>query len=335
MGLKGIIRETVRSFGYEVRRVPGRWVHPEALPPAPKLPPGTADPRGMLPPTDPPAGPLLPTTNADNRPVVPMNDEQRYFFDLKGWLVLPGLLTPQELAAVREHVRRLRYERHSLPDYERFECGGAAQLLLDHPAVVGVLNEMVSYQPLATENCYGFRFDGAFCRYRKAGEVDFDPHSGAGMYAFVGNSHIYQSVPGRVHAGLTRVIWELNEVRPGNRASVLLSGSHKAAYPRPPSTNDVDHPLYESYACPAGSAVVFTESVVHSYGSRWTDPDAERVAVLICYNTVNSKWHRGGPSPWVVESLAPKRQTLFRGAWVDEGEGREVNTYYSRENHAV
>jgi hypothetical protein len=343
MSVKGMLKEAVRSCGYEVRRVPKRWVHPAAdapgkgngMAPPPPPPPGTSDPRGMLPHVAPPTIPLLPTTNADGRPVVPMTDEQRYWFDLKGWICLPGLLDAAELAAVREHVRRFREDRASLPDYERFECAGAAQLLLDHPATVGVLNEMVSYQPLATEDCYGFRFDGAFCRHKRAGEVDFDPHSGAGMYAFCGNSHIYQNAPGRVHAGLTRVVWELNEIGPGERSTLLLSGSHKAAYPRPPSTNDQDHPLYESYTCPAGSAIVFTESIVHSYGSRWSNPARDRLAIFICYNTVNSKWHRGGPSPWVIEALAPKRQTLFRGAWVDEGEGRQLNTYYSEENRAV
>jgi hypothetical protein len=337
MALKSLIKGVAQSFGYEVRRVPKRWAHPRAVqaPAAPKPAPGTTDPRGMLPEFGPRTSGLLPGTNADGRPVVPMTDEQRYLFDLKGWLCLPGLLAPDELEAVREHVRRYRDDRGALPDYERWECSGAAQILLDHPAVVGVLNEMVSYQPLATEDCYGFRHDGSFCRFRKAGEEDFDPHSGAGMYAFVGNSHIYQNVPGRVHSGLTRVIWELNDVGPGDSASLLLSGSHKAAFPRPPHTNDRRCPLYETYSCPAGSAIVFTESLVHSYGSLWTNAGHDRMAVFICYNTVNSKWHRGGPSAWVIEALAPKRQTLFRGAWVDEGQGREINTYYSPDNRAV
>lgn len=338
MGMKAALKEIVRSCGYEVRKAPRRWAHPRAVPATAPPPP---DPRGMLPlpmsdaRAESPA--LLPTTNADGRPVVPMTDEQRYLFDLKGWVCLPGLLEPDELEAARRHVRRYREDRRSLPSEEWFECAGAAQVLLDHPAVVGVLNEVVSYQPLASEDCYGFRHDGSFVRASRAGDErpGFDAHSGGGMYAFVGNSHIYQNVPGRVHSGLTRVVWELNEVGPGDGATLLLSGSHKAAYPRPPSTHDSRCPLYDTYTCPAGSAVVFTESLVHSYDSRWTNPGRERLAVFICYNTVNAKWHRGGPSPWVVEALAPKRRTLFRGAWVEVGESRETNTYYDRENHAV
>jgi hypothetical protein len=36
---------------------------------------------------------MLPTTNADGLPVVPMTEEQKYLFDLKGLIALPGLLS--------------------------------------------------------------------------------------------------------------------------------------------------------------------------------------------------------------------------------------------------
>ena len=46
---------------------------------------------------------LLPATNADGLPVVPMSDEQKYLFDLKGWICLPGLLSEDQLEAIRAH----------------------------------------------------------------------------------------------------------------------------------------------------------------------------------------------------------------------------------------
>jgi hypothetical protein len=337
-----MIKGLARSLGYDIRRMTTtRPPHRTALPEVqrPKLASGSADPRGMLPDHEPQqAYKYLPSTNADGRLVIPMTDEQRYVFDLKGWLVLPGLLGAAELDAVREHVLRFHRDRGSLPSHERFECAGAAEMLLDHPAVVGVLNEILSYQPLAAEECYGFRCDGVFMKVRRAGDDHFDPHSGGGMHALVGNSHIYQCAPGRVHAGLTRVVWELNDVPSGDRGeggSLLLSGSHKAAFPRPPVTDDRRCPLYETYGCPAGSAVIFTESIVHSYGSLWSCPDHDRLAVFVCYNTVNAKWHRGCPPDHMIAAMAPKRQTLFRAAWVGEGEGLDVNRYYSDWNRAV
>ena len=46
---------------------------------------------------------LLPTTNADGLPVVPMSEEQKYIFDLKGWISLPGLLSKEQLEPVCAH----------------------------------------------------------------------------------------------------------------------------------------------------------------------------------------------------------------------------------------
>jgi hypothetical protein len=101
-------------------------------------------------------------------------------------------------------------------------------VLLDHPAVVGVLNEILSHQGLASEECYGFRFDHTYTSHRTAGHDNWRPHGGSGFFNFPGSSHMYHMQQGKVHAGLTRVVWELNEVKPGDGATKFLSGSHKA-----------------------------------------------------------------------------------------------------------
>ena len=46
---------------------------------------------------------LLPTTNGDGQPLIPMSEEQKYLFDLKGWIALPGLLDQEQLGPVRQH----------------------------------------------------------------------------------------------------------------------------------------------------------------------------------------------------------------------------------------
>ena len=164
---------------------------------------------------------LLPATNADGLAVVPMSDAQKYLFDLKGWIALPGLLTAEQVEAVRSHQMRFLYERDGLPPAERDNHGGPSQVLLDHPAVVGVLNEVLSHQALATETCYGFRYDHTYTSHRQAGHDNFGPHGGGGCFNFRGSSHIYQMQPGRVHSGLTRVVWELNRVQEGDGGTLF------------------------------------------------------------------------------------------------------------------
>ena len=274
---------------------------------------------------------LLPQTNGDGLPVIPMSDEQRYIFDLKGWISLPGLLSEEQLVSICEHQMKFLHDRDSLPPEERDNHGGPSQVLLDHPAVVGVLNEILSHQSLAAEDCYGFRFDHTYTSHRKAGHDNFNPHGGSGFFNFSGNSHIYQMQAGRVHAGLTRVVWELNAVEEGDGGTMFLSGSHKAAFPRPQEICERDSALWETYTCPAGSAVIFTEALCHT-GTRWTNETRDRLSLFTCYNTVNAKWGKACPPPEFIASLCPKRQTLFRGVWHGMLDIPGINKYYDEAN---
>ena len=42
-----------------------------------------------------------PTTNAEGLPTMPLSEEQRFVFDTRGWLLLPGLLTDGQIASMR------------------------------------------------------------------------------------------------------------------------------------------------------------------------------------------------------------------------------------------
>ena len=57
---------------------------------------------------------------------VPMTDEQKFIFDLKGWVLLSGVLEPELIEACREHLRKLKNEPDSLPEHERYSLAGPA-----------------------------------------------------------------------------------------------------------------------------------------------------------------------------------------------------------------
>lgn len=285
----------------------------------------------------PPANyPFKPGTNADGKPVIPLTDEQRYLFDLKGWLLLPSLLSEEELGPIREHMLTLQYDRDKLPPHHRHQFGGAGEPLVDHPAIVGVLNEFVSQQSLATEECYGFRYDHTYTQHRKLGSTNYNPHGGGGYFNFVGNSHTYQMLPGRINAGLVRVVFELNPVQYKKGGTLLLSGSHKTAFPRPASLCAENSSIWETYECPAGSALIFTEALCHT-GCEWSNKDNDRLALFTCYNTVTSRWGgpvNGFPKRDIVMAMKPKRQTLFRDAWHGMGGGKGTNLFVDETNIA-
>lgn len=277
---------------------------------------------------------VTPSTNADGLPIVPMTDDQKYLFDLKGWLCLPALYTPDQVGAMREHINKFHKDSASLPAHERHFLGGPAQQLLDHPVITGILNEIIGHATVADENCYGFRYDHGFVMRRGTTGADpFSPHGGSGLHALIGNSHIYQHQWGKVHSGLTRVVCELNDVGEKDGATLLLSGSHKAAFPRTPALSAIDSKLWESYSGPAGSVLIFTEALCHS-GRRWTNTKHDRLAVFNCFNAICSKWAPHGVPKEVIDSMPAKRQSLFRGVWTGAGEGKGVNRYVDEVNRA-
>ena len=252
----------------------------------------------------------LPRINSEGEAVVPPTDEQKYLFDKDGWLLMPGVLSEAECAEMRAFCEQLQHGPESIPEADRSALGGPLQRLTDHPLVVGFMNEFLAYPGLSSQSCYGFRQESASLFYRTAGDGAFGPHNGNGMLRFPGDSHLYRCIPGKANSALTRVVWELNPVTEGN-GTLLVSGSHKAVFPAPPSIQSPDSPIWNSYSCSPGSLMFFTEALTHS-GRPWIDANYPRIAIFSCYNTVNSKWHNWDPHPDLLAAMPPLRQTLYR-----------------------
>ncbi len=261
--------------------------------------------------------------NADGLPAIELTEEQKYIFDTRGWLSVPGVLSDSDVAEMREFAYQMARDPKSVSEDERSSVGGPLQRLTDHPIVVGFMNEFVAYDPLASEDGYGFRCEGSFLTIRPwgPGNKTFQPHGGSGVFNFPGNHHTYHARPGKANSGLTRVVWELNPIVKGDGGTLFLSGSHKATFNRPQSTDNEDSPLWDSYECPAGSVLFFTEAITHA-GVVWKTTARERCAVFNCYNTIGSKWHAWEPPEAVFQAMPSKRQSLFRHVYC---QGNAIN----------
>jgi hypothetical protein len=256
-----------------------------------------------------------------------MTDYQKFHFDLKGWLLLPAVLSAAEAESVKAHL---------LEGGDGFT--GPAQELLDHPAVADVLNEILSEREPA-EDCYNFRCENSFKTIRQAG---WEPTGNHVPHVVrppqQANAVRYQCAGGRIFSGLTRVVWELNLVEKGDGGTLFLSGSHKANLPYPEEVLEPDNPLMESYSCPAGSVFIFTESLLHA-ATAWRNPERDRVAIFNCYNSVWSQWHRLNLAHELIEAMPPKRRSLFRAVYAHDFTARPIETgdnrYYSETSRSV
>ena len=254
----------------------------------------------------------LTTTNADGVPVVVPTQKQKYNFDRNGWLLIPSVLSDADIAEMHEFCQRLHETPAHIPEPERCTLGGPLQKLVDHPVIVGFLNEFLAYPPAASEDCYGFRLEETTLPFRNTAPESQTPsilHKGNGLFRLPGDSHLYRCVPGRGWSGLTRAVWELTEVTPETNSMRFITGSHKAAYPIPDGVQNPDSPLWETYQCPPGSLFLLTESMTQT---QVQSKVAKRICISNLYNTVASRWSNWMPHPQLLEAMPAKRQTLFR-----------------------
>ena len=127
----------------------------------------------------------FPQTNSDDQPIISLTTEQKYIFDARGWLVIPGVLNSSDLEEMRLFCQRLQKEPESIPAEQRSTYGRPLQRLMDHPVVVGFANEFLASSYLSSQDCYGFRMEMSFAAFRSAKgqiEIPFSPHNGNGMW---------------------------------------------------------------------------------------------------------------------------------------------------------
>lgn len=206
-----------------------------------------------------------------------MTDDDKYLFDLNGYVVVEGVLTPEELAAANAAIDRHSHEIVTRPDSlaadspalrgtrTRGELGGMLDWpdpegpifrnILSHPRLVPYLNAILGpgfrvdhYMFLLSmeEGTEGFYMHGA-------GGADFDP------------AEYYHFKNGKFYSGLAVVGVQLHEVNPGDGGLVVVPGSHKANFNAPKSlTRFEKHThLVREIPCRAGDAVIFTEAITH------------------------------------------------------------------------
>ena len=245
-----------------------------------------------------------------------MSKYEKFLFDLKGFFVIPSVLTQTEIQTVRAHLEAYTNNPDSLPEHHRAPMAGPAEFLIDHPRVMGILQEVIDPNPER------LRLESVFVSRRSAADANdpWGPH--------VGGTNLYPSFSygfhnGRIYGGMMRIVWELNEVVEGRGGTCLVPGSHKANMASahdgtwPEEADDPNSGVWETYGCPAGSLVVFSEGVRHT-ASAWTHSDHPRKAILIAYNHVTVRHHEPKPcmNPTVIGGLTPERQGFFRDVWV-------------------
>ena len=229
----------------------------------------------------------------------PLSDAERYEFDLRGFLVRRGALTPAEVDSLNSAVDGLALaEPAETIQSQRFSGhlgrSAAFQALIDHPAVLDVVVELCG-RHVRLDHAYGIVMaPGTSGLGLHGGATPFDP------------AQYYVTRGGRIHCGLVAAQWALVDHPPGGGGFCCVPGSHKAAFELP---TDPDAALVQEVELRAGDVVLFTEALTHATVD-WQGPGTRR-ALLYKYSPGSSTWAEETRWPAELVGQLTDRQKLL------------------------
>jgi hypothetical protein len=209
--------------------------------------------------------------------------EEKFIFDLEGYIVIKNVLTPGEVAALNELADQVFTEKKEESDRRRSQVsrwGPATQRLIDHPNIVPYLLELLGPK---------FRIDHDYCIFMTKGGRRGGLHGGETEREA---DHWYKYRDGVMRNGLTVVTFFLTHANKGDGGFACIPGSHKSNFPFnvPDDVRDFRRvPHYVTQPpVEAGDALIFTEALIH--GTMPWSAGHERRALLYKYSPGHSAW---------------------------------------------
>ncbi|MFT5089039.1 MAG: hypothetical protein ACI906_003460 [Candidatus Latescibacterota bacterium] len=215
-----------------------------------------------------------------------MNAEQKYLFDLQGYIVLPGVLSPDLLRSCNEILDY--YEDLDEPEYPSPLCWGQQRTkenlyisnileadpvfeeLIDMPPVLDVVAE-VTGGPYRLNHTYTiYRWGGGFTGLHMHGTPIIPKCQ-------------YHCQNGQMVSSLTKVVFPLFDCAGDDGCFAVIPGAHKSNFTKPWSNHPLENPPLVPVEAKAGDAIIFTEALTH--GSLVNISGRRRRTLYYCYST--------------------------------------------------
>lgn len=217
-----------------------------------------------------------------------LSNEEKFRFDLEGYLVIPGVLTASECAQLSE-LSDTAWPRQAEDGAFRrtsnvSQWGEPFRNLMDHPRVLPYLIELIGPR---------VRLDHDYAIYMQRGARSQPIHGGPMRYE---SDHWYHYHDGVMRNGLMVATWVLSDARTGDGGFVCVPGSHKTNFiTHLPTDVQAQHAMPEYVRQPevtAGDVILFTEALMH--GTRAWQAEQERRVLLFKYSPPHSSWAKVG-----------------------------------------
>ena len=240
----------------------------------------------------------------------PVSDEERYLFDVQGFLAVPGILDEHELnelnALLDVHVQEQvdpEATMHRFMEPSLLHWGQPVVDLIDHPRIRPYLREFMAGS---------IRLDHDYADVIRSGRNSFSAtmHGGNTPYDEICSYHFRD---GRIRSGLLAVALNLHDVPPGQGGFACIPGSHKSNLPLPPGWISLESPAgcVRSVPGKAGSMVIFTEALTHGT-LPWLGVH-ERRTFFLKYSPAGVSWHASVYQEQSFGNLTEGQRMLLEG----------------------
>lgn len=262
-----------------------------------------------------------------DRPFPALTPSQRYHLEVYGYVVVENVLTPDEVATLREALQKLKRDLLAAEDPTKAVVRGArfairrpyhhylASILEADPAIaayatharlVGMAEELIGGEARLVEfnahiNCRDPSVDLSVppkFGFHRGSDIPFASHVKNGLY----------------HCNFVKTLTTLTDLGPEDGGTVVIAGSHKVDAPEA----DIFACAYENrslihpFVAPAGSALLFSETLIHATGQ--IRSDRERVIIIAGYGSRLFPWWDGGSiSEEFKRQIPSELETLFHG----------------------
>ena len=219
-----------------------------------------------------------------------MTPEQRYLFDVQGFLLLSGALSDDEVASARTAAEK--YSRsESLPigfsvegllHKHGFAFDPSLQSLTMHPSYWPIILELTNGKP---------RLVSGTLQISRHDLQDEATRLHCAREDWGWDSSRYQVKQGRIFTDHVVIFPYLTDVYPGDGGVVVLPGSHKSEFDRPSELFDGgmlgNGPLPDglvNVTPKAGDVLIISESLTHG-ALPWIPVNRERIILVLRYRS--------------------------------------------------
>jgi hypothetical protein len=215
-----------------------------------------------------------------------MTEEERFLFDLQGYLVIENAIPPQALTAMNawidaqaERDPRLYGQTGNAHLDNPLLWGPPFRALVDHPRTLPILKELLGDR---------LRLDHDYAIFLQPGHQGLPLH-GPTLTPY-DPCHYYHCVQGQLFCGLTVATFALTDVPPGAGGLALIPGSHKSNFRVPEDIRTFQRPseIVRQVPTRAGDCVIFTEALIHGT-LPWKGPGMRRT-LFYKYAPGNIAW---------------------------------------------